>query len=85
MRTEVTALKYRRMFVTRLGYLGPAISLQKEDLVAVVASCNVPVLLRMQDNHYVLVGVCFVLRLMDGESKGEVDRGEAKIEELEIH
>jgi hypothetical protein len=59
----------RRFFVSKEGYmgLGPQ-ELEEGDVICVLAGCNVPVLLRKENDHYVLVGECFVWGLTDGEA-----------------
>jgi heterokaryon incompatibility protein (HET) len=81
---QIMSLQHRRLFVTKSGYIGLAIATEKEDLVAVIAGCNVPVLLRREESYYVLIGVCFVLGLMEGEAGEIAARDETKIQELEI-
>lgn len=40
----------------------------REDYVCIVHGCNVPVILRRVENHFIHVGACFVAGLMDGEA-----------------
>jgi hypothetical protein len=61
-------------FISRSGYMGMASNLvMKGDLICVIAGCNVPLVIREEVDHHVLVGECFVWGLMDGEY-GEVLR-----------
>jgi hypothetical protein len=74
-----------RFFSTRKGYLGrgpPGI--QTADVVCMISGCDYPVILRRQESHYLLVGVCWILGLMDGEALEGVADGTAKVEEFEI-
>jgi hypothetical protein len=54
------------------------------DLVCVLSGCYLPLLLRRPDSHYVLVGHCFVLGLMDGEGVERINDGKAGIQRFEI-
>ncbi len=75
-----------RHFYTQKGYLsyGPK-WIQEGDLVCVVQGCRVPVLLRKVDDYYHFVSTCFVLGMMDGEAAQMLDRGEAFIQQFDIH
>ena len=83
-KTSVTSS--RRPFRTEKGYMGLAPSVAREgDLFCVLLGSSVPVLLRIVESHYVLVGECFVLGFMDGEALQDVDDGNAVLQEFEIH
>jgi hypothetical protein len=65
----VMFLTKRVFFISHLGYMGlghPGV--RKDDMVCVVPRCKVPLLIRKEDDHRVLVGECFVWGLMDGEA-----------------
>ncbi|TVY82840.1 Heterokaryon incompatibility protein 6 OR allele [Lachnellula suecica] len=63
------AVTSRQFFVTRSGYMGVGPkALQEGDMVCVIAGCNVPLLIRQEGDHHLLVGECFVWGLMDGEA-----------------
>jgi hypothetical protein len=67
--TRADATENKSYFATAKGYMG--IGPQKTrrgDLICVFPGCQVPLLLRKVDEHYVLVGECFVLGLMEGEA-----------------
>lgn len=59
----------RHLFVTEDGYLGlgPR-SMKNGDLVCVILGCEVPLVLRRVASHCVIVGECFMLKIMDGEA-----------------
>jgi hypothetical protein len=65
----VAASAFRAFFVTETGYMGmgPEV-LIAGDKVCVVLGCNVPLLLRKNQDYFTLVGECFVWGLMDGEA-----------------
>lgn len=65
----------RSFFISSTGYMGLGpLSLREEDLVCIFPGCRVPLLIRKREDHYVLVGECFVWGLMDGEGlEGKTD------------
>jgi hypothetical protein len=65
----VAASAFRAFFITETGYMGigPDV-LMAGDKICVVLGCNVPLLLRKNQEHFILVGECFVWGLMDGEA-----------------
>jgi hypothetical protein len=69
-------------FTTKHGYFGLSEVACQGDLVAVLAGCRVPVILRRNDSHFELVGICFVLDLRDGQAWTRF--GEASVELLKI-
>jgi hypothetical protein len=75
----------RRIFVTRNGTigLGPA-SLQKGDLVAVLFGGLTPFVLRQRDDHYLLVGECYVHGQMEGEAIDEWEEGSREAENFNL-
>jgi hypothetical protein len=48
--------------------------------VALLTDCNAPVVLRSNGAHFEFMGTCFVLGLMDGKDRDEVEAGEVDIE-----
>jgi hypothetical protein len=63
------SLKMRNFFVSELGYMGIGPKpLQEGDMVCVFPGCRVPLLIRKEADHHLLVGECFVWGLMDGEA-----------------
>jgi len=47
--------------------IGP-IAAEEEDMICIFPGCNVPLLIRKENDYHVLVGECFVWGLMDGEA-----------------
>jgi len=73
------------MFTTSGGLLGNGyMGLQEGDLVCVVPHCGYPILLRPAGDGYMVVGACYVLGLMNGEIKHEVDKGKAELREIKL-
>jgi hypothetical protein len=73
------------LFVTEEGYLGwgpPA--MQTGDLVSVIFGCDTPVVLRTVDSHYIHIGVCFAVGLMDGTAVSGVSEGSDRVQHFPI-
>jgi Heterokaryon incompatibility protein (HET) len=68
----------------RLFAMLPLIA-ESGDLLCVISGCRVPMLIRPHGDHHVIVGSCYVQGLMDGESADMLARGDATVQELEIH
>ena len=43
-------------------------ALKEGDMICVVPGCNVPLLIRKEDVHHLLLGECFVWGIRDGEA-----------------
>ncbi|RSL58747.1 hypothetical protein CEP54_007648 [Fusarium duplospermum] len=67
------ALTLRNVFVTEKGWmgLGPRF-VQPGDIVAVLFGADIPYILRPVEDHYILVGECYVHGIMDGELMDEL-------------
>lgn len=75
----------QKFICTKNGYIGLAgADVQQGDVVCIVAHLNQPAILRPEDDHYLFVGCCFILGLMNGEVVDMVKQGQAKIEVIEI-
>jgi hypothetical protein len=57
----------------------------KGDLLVVLWGCNVPVILRQQDEHYVFIGEAFVPEYMDGKAVEQEKEGFLISQKVEIH
>jgi hypothetical protein len=75
-----------RLFTTLNGYLGigPQGMLPGDQICVVDKYAN-PILLRRVDSHYILVGVCFVLGLSEGEPVKMVKNKLSEVQEFQIH
>ena len=81
----VRVLSDYRLFHTSDGYLGLAPrNLLPGDLICALQNCSFPVLLRKRESHYVHVGPCFVLGLMNGEAEKLIEEGHTFIQEFVI-
>ncbi|KAM0546019.1 hypothetical protein ACHAPJ_011033 [Fusarium lateritium] len=75
----------RRLFTTENGYIGLVrANVLPGDVVCVLTGCTLPAILRPENDHYLFVGCCFMIGLMDGEVAELVTSGQAKIQFLEI-
>jgi hypothetical protein len=73
------------LFSTRSGYLGNGpTSMRVGDKVAVLDSAKTPFLLRNRDDHFMLVGPCYVEGHSDGEPAAMAGRGEVPVEDILI-
>lgn len=62
---------YKSIIVAGKGYLGMApLVVQEEDLVCLLQGARTPFLLRREDDHYQLVGECYVPGIMHSEAIG---------------
>ena len=74
-----------RCFHTGKGYIGLGpLTTEVGDLVCILEGHKAPVVLRRRDLHYILVGDCDVVGIMNGEVLEAVKRGEAEMTEVEI-
>jgi hypothetical protein len=71
----------RRFFITADRHMGMGpFAMQENDIVATLFGGSVPYILRPKDDHYVLVGECYVHGIMGGEvirdlqQKGELEK-----------
>jgi hypothetical protein len=81
----VRVIPCHRLFHTSSGYLGLAPrNLLPGDLICAVQNFSLPMLLRKQESHYVHVGPCFVLGLMNGEAEKLIEEGHTFIQEFVI-
>jgi hypothetical protein len=72
-------------FWTPDGYLGwgPP-GMIEADHICVIIGCDVPVVLRRVDDHYIHIGPCWVLGLMNGEALEKASSGSANFVNFDI-
>jgi hypothetical protein len=77
----------KRFFQTSSGLLGLGpMGMKESDLVDVLLGCDMPVILRKAESHYLFVGSCFVLGITDGEVlDSNMFGGPGKIQIFDIH
>ncbi|KAG4285140.1 hypothetical protein FPRO06_06400 [Fusarium proliferatum] len=74
-----------KLFTTEDGYIGTMPEdVLPGDVVCVLAASNELAVLRPEDDHYLFVGCCFMIGLMNGEISNFLASGKAKIEAIEI-
>jgi hypothetical protein len=74
-----------RCFHTERGYIGLGpLATEVGDLVCVLEGHKAPVILHRRGSHYIFVGDCDVVGIMNGEVLEAVKRGEAEITEIDI-
>ncbi|RKK95265.1 hypothetical protein BFJ71_g8568 [Fusarium oxysporum] len=74
-----------KLFITEDGYIGPmSDDVLPGDVVCVLAGSSELAVLRPEDDHYLSVGCCFMIGLMNGEVSEFQASGRAKIETIEI-
>ncbi|CCT66839.1 uncharacterized protein FFB20_06291 [Fusarium fujikuroi] len=77
--------KGNRLFTTKDGYIGTMPDdVPPGDVVCVLAGSEELAVLRPEDDHYLFVGRCFMIGLMNGEVSELLASGRAKIENIEI-
>jgi len=83
-RARISGTGYE-LLTTDQGLMGIALrGAQKGDLICVLFGSNVPFILRKIEDHYVLVGACFVLGLVDGEAMQSLENGEVCLQKFHI-
>jgi hypothetical protein len=74
------------VFTTSTGHFGTGDdTVEPGDLVCVLFGGNTPFILREIDNHYILVGECYVHGMMHGEAMAMLESGEVEEEWFELH
>lgn len=78
-------LRDRCIFCARNGWIGVGPNgMRKGDLVYILKDCPLPVLLRPEDDHFLLPGTTLIHGLRDGEMMAESDRRSTSIQEFKI-
>ncbi|KAF4956340.1 hypothetical protein FGADI_3917 [Fusarium gaditjirri] len=74
-----------KLFKTEDGYVGTILNdILPGDVVCVLTGSNELAVLRPEDDHFIFVGHCFMIGLMNGEVSEFLASGKAKIETIEI-
>jgi hypothetical protein len=76
----------RKFFCTSRGFIGfgPKV-LRNNDLCCVLFGARVPFILRETQNHYLLVGECYLHGIMRGEAIDMWRNGDLQVQEFELH
>ncbi|PMD47969.1 hypothetical protein L207DRAFT_628518 [Hyaloscypha variabilis F] len=79
------AMRNRCLFCTEDGWIGIGPEdLMKGDLVCAVKNCKFPVLLRPEDDHFLLLGTALIHGLMDGAIFAELESRSSSVQEFKI-
>ena len=74
-----------RCFHTEKGYIGfGPLTTEVGQRICVLEGHKAPILLERSDSHYLFVGDCDVVGIMNGEVLEAVKRGEAVMTDIEI-
>ncbi|KAB8267884.1 hypothetical protein BDV30DRAFT_219249 [Aspergillus minisclerotigenes] len=76
---------YYAIFETGQGHLGwgpPGIS--KGDVIGFLFGFEMPVVLRKIDSHYIYIGACYIVGIMDGDPLVGIDKGSHCIKRFNI-
>jgi hypothetical protein len=85
MSEHMAVCKEKNFFITRDGYMGLGpLGTEPGDRICVLLGCDVPLLIRPEDNHYVVVGACYVYGMMKGEVMHAARKGVLKTVQLEF-
>ena len=57
-------------------------SVKFDDLVCIIMGCDVPLILRPVENHFVLIGDCYVEGIMEGEAMDFVRNGKVEMRDF---
>ncbi|KAI1768173.1 HET-domain-containing protein [Hypoxylon sp. FL1150] len=76
----------RRFYATQNGYIGLGPSEAKSgDLVVVLLGNTLPLILRKEDDHYLVVGETYTHGIMNGEIAADLDNGSLCINNFDIY
>jgi hypothetical protein len=85
MHLVVLALTERRLVTTSKGHLGLApAEVLEGDVIAVLYGCNFPVVLRLCEDKFCVIGECYVDGVMDGELMDAKERGEYRERDITL-
>jgi hypothetical protein len=77
--------KSRRFITSMKGYagLGP-MSCRPGDKICVILGCCTPIILRKFEDHFEVVGECYLHGIMHGEAMVDLDAGKYELQDFEI-
>ena len=80
------ALSQGEIFTTRAGLLGTTkrYAWQEGDVVAVLANCDMPLILRPKGDYFEFKSGCIVQGLMDGEVGRAIEEGKLQIRKVTL-
>jgi hypothetical protein len=75
----------RVLFETKDGYLGLGHKMmRKGNCICVLFGSKIPFMMRKVDDHFILLGECFVLGLMDGEAIDSLEERLVESQEFQV-
>jgi hypothetical protein len=81
-----SATRNRQLITSQRGHIGLCTRDAREgDLICILLGVRVPLILRKQDDHYVIIGDCYVDGIMDGETIPDMESGKFKVEKFDVH
>ncbi|KAL2061112.1 hypothetical protein VTL71DRAFT_7385 [Oculimacula yallundae] len=78
--------RHKTFFVTKENYigLGPT-GMQQGDQICVLLGCQITLVIRRVERHYLIVGACYVYGMMKGEVVKSMEEGQLHTTRLEFH
>ena len=77
---------HRDLFHMVDGRIGKAWdSAKPDDVVCIILGFDVPLVLRQVDNHYELIGSCYIDGIMEGQAMKELEEGKVELETFDLH
>ena len=75
----------RRLISTSDGRIGLAPAKAKDgDLICVLLGCSVPVILRLRDRCYTVIGESYIHGIMDGEAMRNLEHGDFALQNFDL-
>ncbi|KAF4627649.1 hypothetical protein G7Y89_g10503 [Cudoniella acicularis] len=75
-----TVRQTHTLFITSSGYLGwGPLEMRRSDLICILFGCDMPIILRKVNSHFIHIGPCFVLGIMHGEAVADIREDSEKI------
>jgi hypothetical protein len=81
---QITAQK--SVFITERGYIGTGPKVvQESDIICLLLGCPVPLIIRREDDHYLIIGWAYIYGMMNGEMMNELREGRLHLEDFIFH
>jgi hypothetical protein len=76
----------RMLIRTKEGYIGSAPGQTEEgDFIGILLGCKLPLVIRRFEDHYILIGACYIYGMMDGEVMDWVGNSNVSIQTLKFY
>lgn len=74
-----------RLITTQSGRVGMATrECERGDLICVLFGGRMPLVLRPQNGHYILISESYIHGLMNGEAIDELEKGKSQVQDFEL-